>query len=134
MAVNEIVNTVEADWYRLDSHRNHTALDYAVLDESGRVLFQTAEHISSSIHAAIRHHVYKSYMDFAFYRTGADQFPDQIYPTLRSNMYISESRLHTTFLLLRRKKKTNIKGSPIMSSSYSIFSDPMFPLDCTFDY
>ena len=55
VAVNEIVKTVEADWYRLDSHRNHTALDYAVLDESGRVLFQTAEHISSSIHAAIRH-------------------------------------------------------------------------------
>ncbi len=51
--VNEAVQSVQADWGRMESHQNRTELDYTVLDNSGTVLFQTKTGLSGSIHEAV---------------------------------------------------------------------------------
>lgn len=55
VAVNEILRTVETDWYQLDRRTASPIYDYVVLDESGTVLWKSAEGLSESINAAIAH-------------------------------------------------------------------------------
>lgn len=55
VAVNEILKTVEADWLQLDRQTASYRYDYVVLDESGTVLWKSAEGLSESINAAIAH-------------------------------------------------------------------------------
>lgn len=55
VTVNEIMQTVKSDWHSLGAHRNHTALDYVVLDSDGEVLYRTKSGLSESINAAISH-------------------------------------------------------------------------------
>lgn len=55
IAVNEAVQTVQADWGHFDRHKNHTSLRYVVLDNRGNVLYRTGDGLSESIHAAVRH-------------------------------------------------------------------------------
>ena len=55
VAVNEILKTVEADWHQLDSRAASHIYDYVVLDESGTVLWKSAEGLSESVNAAIAH-------------------------------------------------------------------------------
>lgn len=53
LAVNEILQTVRADWYNMENHTNMTELDYSVIDNEGKVLFRTHDGVSDSITAAI---------------------------------------------------------------------------------
>lgn len=53
VAVNEILKTVEADWLELDRGTTPLTYDYVVLDESGTVLWKSAEGLSESVNAAI---------------------------------------------------------------------------------
>lgn len=55
VAVNEILKTVEADWLELDRQTTPLIYDYVVLDESGTVLWKSAEGLSESVNAAIAH-------------------------------------------------------------------------------
>lgn len=55
VAVNEILRTVEADWQQLDRQTASYRYDYVVLDESGTVLWKSAEGLSESVNAAIAH-------------------------------------------------------------------------------
>lgn len=55
VAVNEAVQSVTADFSDLDGHKNTTALDYVVLDESGGIIFKTRSGLSESVNAAIAH-------------------------------------------------------------------------------
>lgn len=55
VTVNEAVQSVEADWHRIDTHRNITNLDYTVLDNEGTVRFRTKPGLSESIHDAVIH-------------------------------------------------------------------------------
>lgn len=53
--VNEAVQSVQADWGTLESHKNLTTLDYTVLDMEGTVLLQTKSGLSESINQAVIH-------------------------------------------------------------------------------
>lgn len=53
--VNEAVQSVQADWDSLKSHKNQTTLDYTVLDMDGTVLIQTKPGLSESINHAVIH-------------------------------------------------------------------------------
>ena len=55
VAINEVVQTVQADWPNLGNHKNETDLDYAVLDLQGNVIFKTRDGLSESIVSAIGH-------------------------------------------------------------------------------
>jgi len=55
VTVNEIIQTVQNDWNSLETHSNHWALDYVVLDSDGAVLYRTKPGLSESINAAISH-------------------------------------------------------------------------------
>lgn len=52
---NLVKLTVEADWHRIETHRNITSLDYTVLDNEGTVRFRTKPGLSESIHEAVIH-------------------------------------------------------------------------------
>ncbi|MDE6401445.1 MAG: hypothetical protein K2L54_02410, partial [Clostridiales bacterium] len=54
-AVNEVVQSVAADFDDLQSHKNSTALDYVVIDLNGVVLYRTRTGLSESVVAAISH-------------------------------------------------------------------------------
>lgn len=51
--VNEAVQSVQADWDSIGSHKNITGLDYTVLDNGGNVLYKTASGLSESINEAV---------------------------------------------------------------------------------
>lgn len=53
LAVNEVLQSVRADWYDLEHHTNITELDYSVLGNNGDVLFCTRNGIPESISTAI---------------------------------------------------------------------------------
>lgn len=53
--VNEVVQSVQADWNTMENHKNQTSLDYVVLDMDGTVLFGTKRGLSESINAAVIH-------------------------------------------------------------------------------
>lgn len=55
VAVNEVVQSVTADFNDMGGHKNTTALDYVVLDESGGVIYKTKAGLSESVNAAIAH-------------------------------------------------------------------------------
>lgn len=55
VAVNEAVQSVQADWDTIERHTNHTALDYVVIDTDGTVLFRTRPGLSESINRAVSH-------------------------------------------------------------------------------
>ena len=55
VAINEIVQSVQADWNRMETHINRTGLAYTVLDMEGTVIFRTKEGLSESINAAVIH-------------------------------------------------------------------------------
>lgn len=53
--VNEILQSVQADWHTMENHENHTSLAYVVLDMDGTVLFRSGEGLSESINTAVSH-------------------------------------------------------------------------------
>lgn len=53
--VNEAVQSVRRDIGDLTKHINETALDYAVIDDGGNVLYRTREGLSESVNAAVSH-------------------------------------------------------------------------------
>ena len=55
VAVNEILKAVEAEWNQPDRQTVPMLYDYVVLDESGTVLWKSAEGLSESVNAAIAH-------------------------------------------------------------------------------
>lgn len=55
VTVNEAVQSVQADWNRIEAHQNRTNLDYTVLNQNGEVIFKTAANLSQNINEAIRH-------------------------------------------------------------------------------
>ncbi len=55
VSVNAAVQSVAADWDRIETHQNVTDLDYTVLDHDGNVLFQTKPGLSESVNEAIIH-------------------------------------------------------------------------------
>lgn len=55
VTINEILKTVQSDWDSFESHVNHTAFNYVVLDSDGAVLYKTNTGLSESINAAISH-------------------------------------------------------------------------------
>lgn len=55
VTVNEIIQTVQNDWNYLETHSNHTTLDYVVLDSDGAVLYRTKTGLSESINMAVSH-------------------------------------------------------------------------------
>lgn len=55
VAVNEILKRVEEDWNSSDRRVFPTIYDYVVIDESGAVVWKTAEGLSESVNAAIAH-------------------------------------------------------------------------------
>ena len=52
VAVNEALQSVRADWDRMESHENRTNLSYVVLDAEGDVLYRTGAGLSESINRA----------------------------------------------------------------------------------
>ncbi len=55
VAVNEVMQSVTEDFTALEQHKNPTALDYVVLDDSGNLLYKTKSGLSESVNAAITH-------------------------------------------------------------------------------
>lgn len=55
VAVNEAVQSVQADWDSMKEHENRTNLDYVVLDGTGNVVFQTKSGLSTSVNEAVIH-------------------------------------------------------------------------------
>ncbi|MDE6618156.1 MAG: HAMP domain-containing histidine kinase [Clostridiales bacterium] len=55
VAVNEVVQSVTADFNELAAHENATALDYTVLDTDGNVIYKTKSGLSESVNQAIAH-------------------------------------------------------------------------------
>ncbi len=55
LAVNEVVQSVRADWDNLGEHTNAAALDYVVIDSGGKVLYRTKTGLSESVSAAVTH-------------------------------------------------------------------------------
>lgn len=55
VAVNEVVQSVTQDMNHIEEHRNHTTLEYVVLDNEGNLLYKTKSGLSESIHQAIAH-------------------------------------------------------------------------------
>ncbi len=53
--MNEALQSVEADWGRLEGHGNRTGLAYVVLDGAGEVLYRTEEGLSESVNRAVVH-------------------------------------------------------------------------------
>ena len=55
VAVNEALQSVRADWDRMERHENRTNLSYVVLDPEGEVLYRTGAGLSESVNRAIAH-------------------------------------------------------------------------------
>ena len=55
VAVNEVMQSVTEDFNDFEKHKNPTALDYVVLDDSGNLLYKTKSGLSESVNAAITH-------------------------------------------------------------------------------
>ena len=55
VAVNEVLQSVESGWGRLESHERRTELNYVVLDGTGKVLFRTDTGLSESVNRAVAH-------------------------------------------------------------------------------
>lgn len=55
VAVNEMIQTLKANWGSPAAYVHHAALDYVVLDSGGTVLYKTKSGLSESVNAAISH-------------------------------------------------------------------------------
>ena len=55
VAVNEVLQSVESGWGRLESHERRTGLNYVVLNGTGEVLFRTDTDLSESVNRAVAH-------------------------------------------------------------------------------
>ncbi|MDE6200809.1 MAG: HAMP domain-containing histidine kinase [Clostridiales bacterium] len=55
VAVNEIVQSVSADFDELDAHKNTASLDYTVINNDGKLLYKTKSGLSETINQAIAH-------------------------------------------------------------------------------
>lgn len=55
VAVNEVLQSVESGWGRLESHERRTELNYVVLNGTGEVLFRTDTDLSESVNRAVAH-------------------------------------------------------------------------------
>ena len=55
VAVNEVMQSVTADFNALEQHKNITDLDYVVLDENSNLVYKTKSGLSESVNAAISH-------------------------------------------------------------------------------
>lgn len=55
VAVNEILQSVCADWNAMHAHENRTSQNYVVLDANGNVVFKTKSGLSETLNAAIGH-------------------------------------------------------------------------------
>lgn len=55
VAVNEVVQSVTQDFNSIEEHKNQTALDYAVLNNDGNILYKTKSGLSESVNAATAH-------------------------------------------------------------------------------
>lgn len=55
LEVNETVQSVQADWDNIEDHNSYTALDYAVIDNGGKLLYRTRVGLSESINSAVIH-------------------------------------------------------------------------------
>ena len=55
VAVNEVMQSVTADFNALKQHKNITDLDYVVLDENSNLVYKTKSGLSESVNAAISH-------------------------------------------------------------------------------
>lgn len=55
VAVNEVLHSLQTDWNCLEGHVNTTALEYAVIDRDGALLYRTRPGLSETVNAAIRH-------------------------------------------------------------------------------
>lgn len=53
--VNEALQSVQADWKTLKQHENETGLEYVVLDQNEKVLYQTKSGLSESVNEAVLH-------------------------------------------------------------------------------
>lgn len=53
--VNEVVQSVTADFDSFDEHKNRTSLDYVVLNNDGEVLYRTKSGLSESLNEAVTH-------------------------------------------------------------------------------
>lgn len=55
IAVNEALQSVQADWKAMERHVNASDLSYVALDNQGSVRFRTGPSLSESVHAAVLH-------------------------------------------------------------------------------
>lgn len=55
VAVNEAVQSVQADWNAMENHKNNTGLDYAALDRDGQIVYRTRSGLSESVNMAVIH-------------------------------------------------------------------------------
>ncbi len=55
VAVNEERYSVQENWNRMEAHRGKTGLDYAVIDNAGKVLFRTRAGLSENMNQAVIH-------------------------------------------------------------------------------
>jgi len=55
LAVNEVVQSVRADWDNFGEYTNAAALDYVIIDSGGEVLYRTKTGLSESVSAAVTH-------------------------------------------------------------------------------
>ncbi len=55
VAVNEVMQSVTADFNALEQHKNITDLDYVVLDENSNLVYKTKSGLSESVNVAISH-------------------------------------------------------------------------------
>lgn len=53
--VNEVIQSVLNDYGDIDAHKNHTSLDYVVLNNRNEVIYKTKSGLSESINRAIAH-------------------------------------------------------------------------------
>lgn len=53
--VNEVVQSVQMNWNRIEDYENRTGLDYVVLDRNGSVLYKSRSGLSESVNRAVRH-------------------------------------------------------------------------------
>lgn len=55
VAVNEAIQSVQADWNAMENHKNNTGLDYAALDRDGQIVYRTRSGLSESVNMAVIH-------------------------------------------------------------------------------
>lgn len=53
VAVNEVVHSVQENWYAIGQYKDRTGLGYTVLDNKGQVLYKSRDGISESINQAV---------------------------------------------------------------------------------